>query len=307
MNLKKLRYFLTIVEEGSFTRAASKLNVAQSALSLHIHAMEDEFGHALLIREKRGVKPTEAGLLLFERARRLIADAEKTRQDLLDFGEQPKGTVRIGFPGTVSSVLSEPLIASCRKKFPEIKLVIAEAMSGFVKEWLAKGQVDLALLYLDIQDNMISSSLILEEEIVVVHAFSDKRAEIVSSEELVNYPLILPSQSHGLRVMLDGKVPLLGGSISPVIEVDSFYTIKRLVEKGYGSSLLPLHAVNQEVQEKKLSVSHIEDRHLWRRIYLAERSARTATAASNAVISLLNMEINSLVQSGRWAGARLLQ
>lgn len=306
MNLKKLRYFLTIVEEGSFTKASNKLNVAQSALSLHIHAMEEEFGQDLLIREKRGVKPTDAGLLLFERAERILADVNRTRQDLIDFGDQPKGTVRIGLPGTVSSVLSEPLIASCREQFPDIKLVIAEAMSGFVRDWLNDGQVDLALLYLDIQNASISSSLMLEEEIVVVHPFSESQATILSSEELADFALILPSQSHGLRVMLEGKVPILGGAINPTIEVDSFHTIKQLVEKGYGSSLLPLHAVHQEVEEKKLSISHLEDRHLWRRIYLAERSTKPATAASNAVISMLNVQVKSLVQSGRWAGSRLL-
>lgn len=306
MNLKKLRYFLTIVEEGSFTSASNKLNVAQSALSLHIRAMEEEYDQLLLERGKRGVLPTEAGMLLYDRGKRILAEMEKTRQDLLDFGGQPKGTVRIGLPGTVSSVLSEPLIASCREQFPDIKLVIAEAMSGFVRDWLNEGQVDLALLYLDIQNNMISSSLILEEEIVVVHPYSPSQVSILSSEALVDFPLILPSQSHGLRVMLEGKVPILGSALNPTIEVDSFHTIKQLVEKGYGSSLLPLHAVHQELEEKKLSISHLEDRHLWRRIYLAERSTKPATAALTAVISLLQQEIRMLVKSGNWAGARTL-
>ena len=305
MDLKKLRYFKAIIQAGSFTKAARQLNVAQSALSLHMKRLEEAFGKDLLIRGTKGIFPTEAGALIYERADRILADVEKAWQDVRDFGEKPKGTVRIGLPGTISSVLSEPLIAACQEKYPDIKLVIADAMSGFVKDWLAEGQVDLAVLYLDIQTDVISSSLMLEEEIVAVHPYSQKGADTISSEDLAADPLILPSRSHGLRVMLEGEVPVIGGRIVPTIEVDSFNTIKKLVEKGYGCSLLPLYAVHQEVKDNRLTVTRLKDRQLWRRLYLARGISIPSTSASREVMALLVEQITALVRTGHWAGARL--
>ncbi len=305
MDLKKLKYFKAIIQTGSFTKAARQLNVAQSALSLHMKRLEETFGKELLVRSSKGVMPTEAGALLYERANRILSDIEKAWQDVRDFGEKPNGTVRIGLPGTISSVLSEPLIAACRETYPDIRLVIADAMSGFVKDWLAEGQVDLAVLYLDIQTDVISSSLMLEEEIVAVHPCSSKRAGTISSEELAVDPLILPSRSHGLRVMLEGELPVIGDRIVPTIEVDSFNTIKKLVEKGYGCSLLPLYAVHQEVKDNRLTVTRLKDRQLWRRLYLARGKTTPSTLASKEVMALLVEQITALVEAGHWAGARL--
>lgn len=134
MDIRQLRYFLTIADEGSFSRAAQRLNIAQPALSLHVRKMEEALGSKLLTRHSGGVTPTETGLHLAERARRLLSEFDQMREEIHQIGKEPGGTVRIGLPGTISSILSVPLIAHLHRHHPGIKLIIAEAMSGFVSE-----------------------------------------------------------------------------------------------------------------------------------------------------------------------------
>ncbi|MFT7391214.1 MAG: LysR family nitrogen assimilation transcriptional regulator, partial [Paracoccaceae bacterium] len=144
MDIKQLRHFLAIVEEGSFSRAALRIGVAQPALSLRVRKMEEALGTPLLLRSAGGVTPTEAGELLARRARTLLADLDRTEEEIRSLGAEPSGKVRIGLPGTISGIVSVPLIALMRARHPRIRLNIAEAMSGFVAEWLRDGRIDLA-------------------------------------------------------------------------------------------------------------------------------------------------------------------
>ena len=116
MDIRDLRYFVTIVEEGSFSRAALRLRIAQPALSVKVRKLEAYLKTQLLLRGPHGVKPTEAGKLLLLRARAIVADLSRAEAEIRSLGHQPSGTVRIGLPGTISGILSVPLIARTRKK-----------------------------------------------------------------------------------------------------------------------------------------------------------------------------------------------
>ncbi len=173
MDLRQLRYFLTIVEQGSFSRAAAVLNVAQPALSIHLRKMEDALGTPLLIRRPQGVVPTEAGDLLALRARRILSEMARTEDEIRSLHSDPAGEVRLGFPATVSSILSVPLISAARDRYPRIRINIAEAMSGFVSEWLMDGRIDMAILYNDIGQKGLRSDLLLKEDLVMLTPAGD--------------------------------------------------------------------------------------------------------------------------------------
>lgn len=304
MDLRQLRYFLAIVEEGSFTRAAQRVNVAQPALSLHVRNMEEALGTPLLLRAPQGVSATEAGELLARRARSLLMDLERTEEEVRSLGREPMGTVRLGLPGTISGILSVPLIARCRDRYPKIKIVIAEAMSGFVREWLLDGGVDLAVLYAELRETGVRSEPLLDEELVMLAPPGKAGAQLTPLGKLADIPLILPSGAHGLRAMIEDKLRSEDISVAPEIEVDSYGNIKRLVEQGYGCSVLPFHAVAREAAESRLSVSRFSAPGLWRRTYLAHATARPMTRAASAVSDILTTVAGELISEGTWAGAR---
>lgn len=304
MDLRQLRYFLAIVEEGSFSNAAKRLNVAQPALSLHVRKIEEELATPLLLRGPHGVTETEAGALLARRARTLLADLDRTKEEVRSLGQEPVGTVRLGLPGSISGILSLPLIVQCRARHPRIKIIVTEAMSGFIREWLLDGRIEIAMLYADLRDAGVRSQALLEEELVLLLP-PGADANQVPRKLIAAHGLILPSGAHGLRMMLDSWLRRQGMKVDPVIEVDSYGNIKQLVESGYGCSILPSHTVRDAVDGGRLQIKHFDEPRLSRSIWLAQSTSRPMTRAASAVSELLVEVVEQLVRSDDWAGAVL--
>ncbi len=304
MDIRQLRYFLEIVAQGSLTRAAESLHVAQPALSLHLKNMEEQLGTRLLTRSRSGVTPTEAGELLLQRARAILEDLARTEDDIRNLETDPSGIVRIGLPGTISAMVSLPLILAARERFPRITLNITEAMSGFVGDWLSEGKIDLAVLYSRSKDARIRSELLLEEELVVLWPADAERPLEMNMEALDHVPMVLPSGAHGLRVLIDRTFQALGFAPEIAMEIDSFNNIKRLVAAGFGPSILPLYAVTEEVAAGSLRVSRIAAPGLWRGAHLMSPGGRPVTRALEAVHALLREVILDLRDKGAWAASR---
>ena len=110
LDLRQLRYFAAIVDQGSFSRAAEALRIAQPSLSLHVRNMETELGTPLLYRSARGVTPTEAGAILLRHARIILGQVTAAEEEIRGHDSDPTGEVRLGLPGTISQILAVPLI-----------------------------------------------------------------------------------------------------------------------------------------------------------------------------------------------------
>ena len=304
MDLRQLRYFLTIAEQGSITRASKLLGVAQPALSLHVKQMEESLGIPLLFRSKSGVTPTEAGLLLLQRARAILDDVSRTEDDIRTLDADPMGEVRIGLPGTISNLVALPLIEAARQRFPRIRLNIAEAMSGFIADWMKYGSIDLAILYQPPNLPGIVSKLLLEEELVVLWPADMKCQNEIELSDLRDVSMVLPSGTHGLRALVDPVFSATGFSPNLALEIDSYANIKKLVSAGYGASILPRHAILPEVQNGDLAVSRLRAPGIWRGAWLVHPAGRPATRAKEAILSLLVEVVDGLYADGTWAGAR---
>lgn len=303
MDIKQLRYFIAIVEEGSFSSAAKRIRIAQPALSLQVRKMEEALQTKLLLRGPRGVVPTEAGELLVKSARNILTSLSQTEDDLRSLGNEPSGVVRIGLPGTISSILSVPLIARIREDYPKIKPIIAEAMSGFVREWLEQDRVDMAVLYSDKQAPGFSSIALLREELVMLIP-PDTALDCPTVEDaLADMPLILPSSAHGLRIMLEQMLRQRKIVIDPAIEVDSYNNIKSLVSKGYGCSILPFHAIAGDVSRGRLAYIKFDAPRLWRIAHLVHRSNGPLTHAGKVVHDAIPSVVDRLLTDNSWSGA----
>lgn len=304
MDIRQLRYYLAIAEAGSITRAADLIGVAQPALSQHVKTMEEMLGTPLLIRSKSGVTPTEAGQLLMQRARAILDDLARTEDDIRTLDADPMGEVRIGLPGTISNIIAIPLIKAVRARYPRIRLNIAEAMSGFIAGWLEEGMVDLAVLYEPSRSREIASTLLLEEELVVLWSGKTDCLTEMSLTGLRDVPMILPSGAHGLRVLVDRACAAHGFMANVSLEVDSYANIKRLVAEGFGASILPTHAILPELYAGTLAISHISPPGLWRGAWLVHPAGRPATRAKEAVLAMTAEVVKSLLEDGSWAAVR---
>ena len=156
MELRQLRYFLGVCEAGSLLKASARLHVAQPALGQQMSTLEDELGVRLLLRSSKGVTPTSAGNAFLEHAKLVLADVERASQAVREAGSVPSGSVAIGLPTTVSLGATLPILRACRERLPQVRLKIVEAYSGFLKEWLQSGRLDVAILFGDKPESGLS-------------------------------------------------------------------------------------------------------------------------------------------------------
>lgn len=299
MDMRKLRYFVAIAEAGSFSHAARRLGVAQPALSQHVLAMEAELGVTLFQRGARGVKPTEAGMRLLDEARAIHARF-LTLPDLVRGRDlRPSGEVRFGMPGTVSEQLGVPLIAAVRAAFPDIRLRISEAMSGFVHDWLREGRVGIALLF-DVADARgLTRHEALSEEIVLFTRDGTPGAPSAASlplEGALRLPLVVPSPAHGLRTLIDAAALSIGAEVDPAVEIDSYRQIKEVVAQGGVFGLLPLVAVNNG----SFRLWRLTGPALRRRVVLAYSDQRPPSSATWEVAEIAWAILHDRVRSGTW-------
>ena len=310
MDLRQLRYFVAIVQSGSISRASLTLNVAQPALSLHIRNMEADLGVPLLFRTPQGVQPTEAGLILLRNARVILAQFEQTEREIKGSAAEPSGEVRLGLPGTISQILGVPLVIAARERYPKVTLRIAEAMSGYVLEWLRLGRVDIGLLFQFVEDKELRSFGLVSETLVLfgptLPPGGRRHPEDgpVSFAELATLPLILPSPGHGLRDLIDGRAASLDVPLRTDIDIDAYGAIKTLVEQGLGYSILPVQAVQREIGEGRLRSWAITPA-LARTVHLVIPTNRPISHAARAVEELCRVTLRDLVRSGAWHSAQM--
>ncbi|MEZ5722838.1 MAG: LysR family transcriptional regulator [Paracoccaceae bacterium] len=307
MDLRQLRYFLAIVEAGSFSRAAARLNVAQPALSIHVRNMEEALGTTLLVRHPGGVAPTEAGALLALRARRILDEFARIRDEVSSLGSEPRGDVRVGLPGTLSEILAVPLITAAQARFPRVRVQIAEAMSGFVLEWLRDQRIDLALLYEPPDEPGLESEPLLDEELVAVAPAGTFGKPDVALADMRGQRLILPTARHGLRKVIDQASGPSEPPLAPDIEIDSYANILNLVALGTGCSILPRHAVAAALQTfaDLLESRDFTSAEFRRTVYIARNDGWTRSSAVAAIHDLLMETTAELAGDGRWIGAAL--
>jgi DNA-binding transcriptional LysR family regulator len=144
MELRHLRYFLAVADEGHFGRAAEKLHIVQPALSMQIRSLEEELGTALFVRTSRKVELTEAGAILIAEARRTLAQAERAREIVQQSARGEIGTVKVGFSGNASFVgkLSGDL-RSFHRRFPRVEIELKEMSAQQQADAILAAELDV--------------------------------------------------------------------------------------------------------------------------------------------------------------------
>ena len=204
MQLTQLAYFVAVAEEGSFTRAAERVGVAQPSLSQQIKALETDLG-ALLVHRTRGkVGLTASGETLLPVARRMLADAETARREIRELAALGRGRVRLGATPSLCTGLLPAVLAEYRRKYPGVDIVVHEGGSRDLQAELLHGALDLALVIdarLD-DDPELATVPLLTEGLVVISRHGDAgptRQGRMSIAELKGIPLVMFRAGYDLR------------------------------------------------------------------------------------------------------------
>jgi LysR family nitrogen assimilation transcriptional regulator len=291
MDLRQLRYFLGVVEHGSIAKAADELHVAQSAISLHLHRLENELGCMLVHRTSRGIVPTEPGMRLASRARAILTDVGTIAEEVRGIEAAPEGKVVVGMPTSLGIALTVPLAMVVRRQYPLIRLRIAEGLSGHMLQWLASGQLDLALVFGVENNTGITKELLGKEHLNLVGAEGmDAMAEAgpISQSDVFGLPLILPGHPHGLRDEVERAASRHGRKLNVLLEIDSLENIKALVAERIGYTVLSSRVAEYGLFSSRLRYRQISDSRIERSIYLARPSSTPLTMAASRVMTALS-------------------
>jgi DNA-binding transcriptional LysR family regulator len=285
MELRHLRYFLTVARTLNFTRAAEELHMAQPPLSRQIRELEAELGVTLFDRQGRQVLLSSAGQVFAERARRILADTDSAIVDSQRAARGDIGRVAVGFFEHIAYTLLPPLLREFQHRYPAVSVELRWFSSAEQIGALNRGDVDLAFVRALPSDAELNSVLLLQERFYVAiakdHPLAAKRQiSIKDCKELrvINYRKDVAPDYHATINQLCGAA---GFSPSASFEAGQIYASLGLVSAGFGVTLVP--ASVQRTHMDNVIYRPLREEHARSDLYLAWKKPNPPAALDRFV------------------------
>lgn len=278
MDIRQLSYFVHVVDLGSFSRAAAFLHVAQPALSRQVVSLETELKERLLIRNGRGVVPTEAGLRLLGHARSIIDLFERAHEDMENARLGRTASISIGMPGSLAGAVSTGLIRKLHAELPDAKVHVLTGRSTQLQEWLLTGRLDMAVLFDAPKSPMLEIQHLFDDRLHLYEPMPEGETAIdgppITLTEVGNFPLIITSRPNRIREILEASLARLGRKLLVECELDSLETTFDLVKSGGGRSVASRRLRRTLNQASNLRVRKIIEPELVLKIQIVQRTRR---------------------------------
>lgn len=306
MELRQLKYFVAIVESASISKAAAKVHVAQSALSLQVSHLEEELGTRLLNRSGTGVTTTERGETFLRHARMVLQQVRDAQLAMRTGLDEPTGEVTLAIPQSVSNVLALPLIKACLTRYPRIWLRITEELSGHLAEQLRRSQTMLAVLFDDGALTEFECHPLVRERLAVVGLpglLVPANGQLGLAQVLA-LPLILPGERHGVRPLVDNLIRDAGfPSIQVVAEITSINILRSALLAGIGVTIQARAPFSDELKVGSLIAADIVEPDVFRNLALCHSRAAALSEAAQAVSRLVFDTVRNLCVKDQWHDA----
>lgn len=283
MNLSQLQSFVALTDTGSFTEAAYRIDLTQSAVSHALSALENELGVTLLERNRKGVVAlTNAGKTIIPHARALLASASAIEQEARASRGETRGKLRLG---SMEAIVSPSLLASLLTKFqtayPEIEVVLFEGAMHEVREWIEQSIIDVGFVVLSTRE--VEGTLIMTDELCVLvgsrHRLHAKNT--VTPAELRDEGFVLEKTPCTLNIMKRAGLFLEKNEPRIRYQASDSATILAMVREGLGIALMPRMMLPHKLEG---IVPLALDPSPQLPIGLAVRSQQTASRAANLFI-----------------------
>ena len=254
MHIETLKVFCDLVESRSFSQAAVRNFVTQSAVSQQIKNLESRFDTLLLVRGGRAVTPTEAGRVVYHAAREILDLFERMQTEMKSLGEEMVGTVRVATIYSVGLYEMSRVIKTFLKTYPKVNLHVEYSPAPRVYEDCLKGAVDLGIVPYPKPSKGLEVLTLRADRLILIcspeHPFARHRhisLKKLDGENFVAFHRDIPSR-HAIDQILEQNHV----KVRVVMEFDNIETIKRSVEIGAGVSIVPSPSVEREIQSGTL-------------------------------------------------------
>ncbi|SNB47168.1 LysR family transcriptional regulator [Geobacter sp. DSM 9736] len=289
MDLKQLNFFLEVADSGGFTKAAEKLNIAQSALSIAIKKLEEELEVKLFVRRDRKVTLTAEGESLALNAKDIFKVVARARQEVADLRGLVRGEVRVGLTPMLSSFFFPKILSAFKRRYPALQISIYGDSAWNIQRKIESGDIDMGIITGRVPDGLDSHHMLREEVVACVHRFHPfavkKKCKI---SDLLAEPLVQFKKGYYLRELIDEIAAREG--ILPVVMAESnlFSLVRSLVKEELGVAFLLKMAVDKDPGVATISC----DPPLFLDLAIAWKKDVPLSPANRAFVNFLIQEVD---------------
>ena len=288
-NFNHLYYFYRVAVHKSVSRASKELLIAQSALSTQLKQLEESFETTLFNRTKGGMDLTEDGRLVFEYASRMFGSYDDMKRAMALAEKEVKGPLNIASVNSIGIYWLPAYLTEFHESYPDVRVNLELHSSNRVMELLQENQVDLSLISWNRQYPQLESTVIMQNEMVLVaspkHELARKRK--AGFQDLVDQKVIAYEAGTPTRIMMDAHFKNLGSALQYVIEVSHISAMKMLAMAGMGVAFLPRFAVKLELDQKVLKEIDIPEARMERPVTMYWKERRVLTRPAQEFIKFL--------------------
>lgn len=241
MELRQLQYFFEVAKAQSISKAAETLHISQPALSKMIKNLEAELGMTLLIRTNKASELTDAGMVVFEYAKKISQDMKDMKTILHDLTELKRGEIHFGLPPIIGSLFFPNVLAAFHNSYPNINIMITEYGGAKIAKSVAEGELDLAVTVLPIDEALFDAYPIVEENMQLVlhrdHILSSRTT--VDLRELEQEEFIFYHEDFALHDMVWQKFLDVGYEPNILFKSSQWDLMSEMVAANLGVTILP--------------------------------------------------------------------
>jgi DNA-binding transcriptional LysR family regulator len=290
MDTRQLAAFCAVVERKSFSQAAERLGVTQPAVSLQIRALEERLGQRLLDRSGRRVEPTEAGLLFYRGAQKLLALEEQLVEEVSAGGEGAlTGRLEIGASTGPGGSVLPPLLCEFQAANPGTTIGLSVFDTQTVVERVARRELELGVVGAARRHRGVVFEPFFRDEVILAcppgHAFAGRT---ISLDELRSEPLIVMQEGAGVRQVIEDELRGAGTrlrELEPKLELGLQESVRSAVRAGHGITFISRLAVEADLAAGTIAAARVEGLEPAREISLVRAAGRSPTRLADAFVA----------------------
>ncbi|MCL7749945.1 LysR family transcriptional regulator [Halalkalibacter alkaliphilus] len=290
MELKDLRYFIEVVNYGSFTKAAANTYISQPTLSKSLKKLESELKVELFERSTRKLKLTDAGEIVYKQGVKILGATNELTTLLDDLINLPTGTIKIGIPPLIGTLFFPAIAKNFGKAYPDVTLELVELGAKRIEHLVEEGQVDVGIIVLPIDNSKFDILPFIKEEFMLYthtdHTLAKKEA--VNIKQLAEETFILFNREFALHELIIEHCKKAGFQPNIAYESSQWDLIAELVSAKLGITLLP-KSIYAKMDPKAIQITPLQDPPMWE-LGVITRKERYQSYAVRTLLSFLSKE-----------------
>ena len=299
MDGRALRYFVEVVRQGNFTRAAAALNVTQSAISKMIRQLEDHLEVPLLVRGAHGIRLTDAGHLAFERGVAVLESLRALQADVDALRGLTRGSLRLGLPPMVGAPFFPQVLREFRRRYPHVDLLIVECGGKRTKEMLLSGDVDIGVTLMPFDKTQFDGLPFADHRLALVVPLTDQWVRpSVGLTELADQSFVMLTEEFLTGASFREACQAVGFTPREAGSSGQWDFLAAMVEAGLGVSVLPtsLARALRSYQVRLLPLEpdiHCRLALIWRRDTPVSATVRAWIEVSREILAIHSTDLTS--------------